>query len=367
MHADNLDWTDTGNSGPASGSGVADPPFANRGGVPCDIWRLDGECLAAGRELRPWSESVDWLSLTLPSASAADLLALTGLREDGYGGRGFRRSEQRDCPDGGWCWRRWEPWSESKAHGRDYECWEWASAVADDALEWLPSDLDARCTRLDVAFDFAVDRFRADDLAAWIRPHCESNRLTMGISGHAGVNTHYVGSPRSDRRIRIYRRDLKSIMEWAISHPDAMIMGDYGPQWCVAVLRVEVMLRRDVADAVWQMLRCDREAAIAAARGHLREMTGLAIERCGGVPQIASKAASEGEQMIIEWLHQQGDMIEACRRAGVDIYAASRYRWSIRERCRKREYRLRRRVEALAEVTQSGLRRLLASRYRRTV
>ncbi len=324
--------------------------------------------IVRGASWRPVYEGVDWLSLTISSASASDLVAMTTHRDDGYGGRGFRCSEQRDCPDGGWCWRRWEPWSESKVYGRDYECWEWASAVAEDALEWLPASLESRCSRIDVAFDFSVDRrFTPDDVAEMIAQHCRDRRIVMGIAGEAGVNTRYVGSSRSDRRIRIYRRDLREIRRWVSDHPIRFQMGEPPPQWLSPILRLEVTLRRSHADALWQIIKRDRDEGIAAARAHVCEMTGIEIEHSGEVPQIESEAPSEGYQMLLEWLHQQGDMIEACRRAGVDLYAASRYRWSIRDRCRMRESRLRRRLEALAEVTQSGLRRLLASRYRRTI
>jgi len=255
------------------------------------------------------------------------------------------------------------PWRESKAYGSEYECWEWASAVADDALQWLPASLEASCSRLDVAFDFVVpDGFMSDDLAAWIKPWCESHQLSMGIAGQGSVNTHYVGSSRSDRRIRIYRRDLREVSEWIDRHPYRWAMGE-GPQIWLRTLRVEVMLRREAADAVWQILQRDREAALAAARGHVREMTGLPLAECADVPQIKPERPTEGEQLVLAFLDQHGDVLEAMTRAGIDIQALARDRWSMSHPSRLRRSRLARRVKAFMAVSHDRVRRVLAQRF----
>jgi len=253
------------------------------------------------------AEGVDWLTVSMGSQTAADLLAVTVPDEPGFGKPGFARTERRMCL-GGTCWRRWEPSGESAKWGLDYESWE----ASGDESRWLAawaSGRPVRPSRVDICFDYRVEPdTTADVLAAIAAPVAEAAGFSMGINGQADHNTHYVGSAKSERRIRIYRRDFKH----------AQLLGQFGGP----VLRVELVLRDDFARDWWEVFAADPEAGMAAAAAHVQFMTGLVVRDGVSVipkPHDATQAAEVGQQ-VLQFLQQNSGIIEAIRVAGVDLF-----------------------------------------------
>ena len=151
---------------------------------------------------------LDFLTVSLPDATAGLLLAESEHSENGHGFHSFRRSEERLIM-GGRAWRRWEPGQPCKLWGTGYESWE-TSGAASDSFGMSLRGRPCKPTRVDAAWDFSVpETFTSDDFLAAIAAHVEGQILTTGISGQAGVNTRYVGSPQSEKRLRIYRKDLQ--------------------------------------------------------------------------------------------------------------------------------------------------------------
>ena len=178
------------------------------------------------------NRGIDYLTLTAGPRGASALMLQTKDDEPGIAVRGFKKTEQRLCL-GGVCWRRWEPVTPSNAHGLNYESWEWSSTVAGVMARELIGVDELRPTRVDIAFDFIVpESMKADYLIKRCKKWIEGRALTIGISGTDGVNTRYVGSAKSSRRIRIYRWDLR--------HDD--LFDDR------AIMRVELVLREEHAE-----------------------------------------------------------------------------------------------------------------------
>jgi hypothetical protein len=262
--------------------------------------------LLTGGLLHPLSVAVDFLTVSVPDATRDRLALWTQSHEEGNGRRGFAHSEKR-ATLGGYCWRQWGPTVESKAYGSRYESWEWAGQVASPAASFL-RPFEARPSRVDVAFDFECPAsFRSDDLVPYYSAHAEARQISLGVSGQDGVYTRYVGSVSSSRRVRIYRRDLK----------DRAIASLYGP-----VLRVEVVLRDEVARAWWATW-CECQAkGYAAAAYHVAEMTGLRVHDSTSEPcEVVMPEAADEAKQIATFIEQWGDRLHDWQRAGRNVLA----------------------------------------------
>lgn len=268
-----------------------DPPLLIGGLTPEDVGQMS-------------HVGVDFLTVTVPDQTARDLMAESMPHEDGYGRPGFAKSEQR-LVMGGKGWRRWEPHQVSEAWGRAYESWEFSGHAA-----WWPSrflrERECRPSRIDIAWDFSVDAgYMSDDFAAAVKPWCEAQRITMGHSGHAGIDTQYIGSRKSDRMVRVYRKDLQ----------DAVLAEILGP-----TLRVELVLKGDHAAAFWQVwkLAGSEDEAWPAAAAVLQYMCGLAISP-GEMPQLEVPECKDQAQLVLAFLEQNCATVTALVAAGVPV------------------------------------------------
>lgn len=284
---------------------------------------------------------VDFITASMSTEVAAWFLERGRLVEAGVARPGFARSERREVM-GGRAWRRWEPHQPSKLWGLGYESWE----AEGDAARGFGFDLRDLCrakpglvvrpSRVDVAWDFEVPSWvTADHVAERVEPWAERRGFASGISGQGGVNTRYIGSPNSERRLRVYRRDLR----------DKGLAFMYGPR-----LRVELVLRDDLARAWWGVhVRDDREAWAAAA-AHVEEMTGHRVQpEIGDVPALesASEAVDAG-QMVFQFIEQNAATLDAIAAAGIDLFelvGLKRGTWS-----RMTAHRHRERVDLLTRV-----------------
>jgi hypothetical protein len=251
---------------------------------------------------------VDFLTVTVGTDGAAGLMAISEFHEQGKPQAGFGRSEER-LSVGGKCWRRWEPHQESREWGKAYECWEWSSGDARWPSQQIRGIEGVRPSRVDVAFDFAVDEsLMSDAIIERCRDVLVFKGISDGISGQAGVNTRYVGSQRSERRIRIYRRDLK----------DGALLLDAGP-----IMRVELILRDDMARAWWQVWRADQARGFAAAAAHIVDMTGHRVmdaDEPVPPPLVDASAEAEAAQMLFEFVKQNASVLGVVERLGVDLF-----------------------------------------------
>ena len=121
-----------------------------------------------------------------------------------------------------------------------------------------------RPSRVDVAFDFCCSSELVPELVAdhaAVQEHCEVRGIQAdGVSGAGGVFTRYIGSRKSDAFVRIYRKDKQN-----------EILGELlGP-----VLRVELVMRNDLARAWWRVWDESKERAYAAAAGHVERLSRL--------------------------------------------------------------------------------------------
>lgn len=337
--------------GPGSGDGprAGHPPVADRGGG------TRGE-LVSGELV---GGSVDWLSATLCTRSAELLLAETEHAEEGQPGRGFKRSELRTC-FGGQGWRRWEPVQSSPRWGAEYESWEWASSSAQWPASRLRGLEDVRPSRVDVAFDFAVD----DDVRAErvidrkLRRSIERRRhcsVGMFTKDHQDV-TRYVGTRSSDRSLKVYRKDLKDAA-WLIERGH--------------VLRVELTLRDGRARAWWDVWKCCETRGIHAAAAHVQELTGRRVLATDEpVPPRLDEPGVEAEaaQMVLEFVTQNAATLRLAADLGVDVFGlADRVAesWSKATRSRDRERR-RKFAGTSAAAIEEWVTGLLASRTQRS-
>lgn len=274
-----------------------------------------------GADLRLMGVGVDYLTVTVGSTAAQDLLVQTDHDEDGYGVEGFRSSELRLCL-GGECWRRWDPRSPSKRWGLDYESWRWPGECARLAWMHLPRE-DVRASRIDVAFDFQCGRdVRPEHLVQHVAPWLKQRGIKTGSTGEDGVYTWYIGGKQSERRIRVYRRDLRD---------GSGVLVEMG-----AVLRVELQLTDDHADAMLQVLsRGGTQVGWAAAAAHIREMTGLEVQTCGEVPTLPTVEDADQEAQLWQFIEQHGERMDAWARMGVDVLRLAREFSQTRSRMTK--------------------------------
>lgn len=311
--------------------GTVNPPVLTGGLTqPVPEQRGGGESLCGD----PVGVGVDFLTVSMGLEDAAWLRGRGRLLDDGGPRPGFLRSQLWEVM-GGQAWRRFDPRQPSKLWGLDYESWE-----ASGSASWcLARDLRGRVvrpSRVDVAWDYEVPpEVLADEAAAPFIEGARRKGFGSGISGHGGVNTLYIGSPNSERRIRVYRRDLR----------DPAVLFVQGP-----ILRVEVVLRGDVARAWWPVYAASESAGFAAAAAHVFEMTGRRVQpEVGAVPELAERpAAIDAAQMVLHFVEQHASMIDAIGHAGIDLFGLAglvRQGWSQRT-----VYRHRQRVAALVSA-----------------
>lgn len=252
--------------------------------------------------LSPQGVSVDWISATLPPATSEIMMHHTTPHEAGSPTTGFRSSEQRQCL-GGFCWRKWDPHTSSKAYGTDYESWEFSGPTARDPAERLRGH-PCRLSRVDVAFDFQTPpRVYPRHVEYLIRHHVRARGLSIGYRGESLTRTVYVGSPKSDRFIRIYRRDLK--------HPELPF----------PILRVELVLTKRLARAWWSEREASHTTGYPTAAAHVHDLTGYApqVDLDDLPPTIMADDESTAAQMLFQFVHQNAVMLRACDAAGIDL------------------------------------------------
>lgn len=277
------------------------------------------------------SRGVDGVTATVATLDGATLLAETWPDEDGYAGRGFHKSERRLCM-GGKLWRRWEPFQASEAWGREYESWD----VLGDGSWWVSERLrsiPSRPSRFDLAWDFQVSNdLTPDTVADLVKLHVEEAGFTLGISGQGNRNTRYIGAASSPRRVCIYRKDWETI--------------GYGEMWG-HVLRVELRLRAEHAQAIWPIWCADKEAGFQAAAGHLAEMMGVRVqEHLQAVPQILQPDGVDEAAELFQFAKQHGARIDTWLRAGVDLAKVAKL--AAESSSRMTKHRMARKAKALA-------------------
>lgn len=249
---------------------------------------------------------VDWLTLSVPDEVAGHLLGETDRAGDGHAGRGFRQSEERLCV-GGRVWRRWGPFQPSKQWGTSYESWEWDGCQARAAARAMRGR-DGRPSRVDVAFDFScspeltacqlVEGWRSEG-----QPSQSVGGQTMAVSGDEPWLTRYVGAQSSDRRIRVYRKDVQ----------DPTF--DLG-----AVMRVELVLKDRRAREWWAVWQRDEDSALAAAAAHVEAMTGWApLPESGELPEREAVESADVVGELFAFVQQHGQSIATWESMGVPV------------------------------------------------
>jgi len=291
----------------------------------------------------------DWLSLSCSALCARHLQDATKDAE-GAGmkpyAKGFAEHEWRQCL-GGQCQRHKGPHSRSKRWGKGYELWSWTGSNADSARSVLnqvdSAERDWKCTRLDVAFDFACDPAASalDFGEAWSE-HTEAMELECGPSGLGDRVTWswYVGSRNSVRRVRVYRKDIESGKCSAPSDD-----GEESPYAMPPTMRVEVELHDQWADKCMRSMLVDEQAGFRMAAAHVVELTGFVpCAEVGTLPKLDPDEPSDIAAKVAAMVTQYGPVLEACKAAGVDLDALL----AVREAraSRTSAYRLRKLVEA---------------------
>lgn len=290
------------------------PPLANRGVETTDTEQTGVfDPLSVGE---PFGVTLDYLTVTVPESGASALLSETQFEEPGKSGRGFRQSERRLCT-GGDCWRRWEPVSPSAAWGLSYESWEFSGPQAYPSADRLRAR-ECRPSRVDVCWNFSVpEELTACVFAEPLTLRAQERGIEPGVSGHNNINTRYIGSINSDRRIRIYRKDKRD-EAWLI---------DRGP-----VLRVELVLKGARALAWWAVWCRSQSDAYAAAAAHLVDMVGWSpVGEVGIMPPVLPSPTVDAAQAVFHFMRQHGSELASLQDAGVDIFGllgAARERWS---------------------------------------
>jgi len=185
--------------------------------------------------------------------------------------------------------RRFSPKQQSKRFGVDYASWEAPGAVSAWLAAALVGDRDwgaaspppAKCTRMDVAFDWGVNEdFAPVDLREMLRGEVELVRGNEFL--HAGserFGSVYVNKNTSPRQLCIYRRDWLSTKQRG-----AATNG-------VHVLRQEMRLREGRAQQAWREFCRSEESGLAFAAVQLREITGQEVPDFDGrdAPSVEPK------------------------------------------------------------------------------
>jgi len=192
---------------------------------------------------------------------------------------------------------------------------------------------------VDVAWDYQC--LAGDTPERWVdmvAPHARSCGLTLGGTGQGDVWTRYVGAPESSRRIRVYRKDLR----------DEGWLFQFG-----STLRVELVMRHEVAKAWWKVFDRDEVEGMRVAAGHINEMVGLPVQaEWSEVPRPGVEPVVDAAQMVFEFLKQNEVMLIVCDTLGINLGQLANERHSSLKR-RESECRLRQRLAVLGEVPSS--------------
>lgn len=249
---------------------------------------------------------IDWLTVTMPPRVSLHLQELTRFDEPGRPTQGFSRSEKRHAI-GGWCFRKMDPYAESKRWGLLYENWEFPGGSSSYYANELLGQ-PVKVPRIDLAFDYVVpSHFMPKDLEPAFIEYVKSRGMEPRYAGPSSSYTVYLGSSSSERMIRIYRRDLKN---------GALFEDD------LHILRVELQLKGDMAQAYWDHAAANGEHDFSVAAQHIRDMTGLLPIKQGEVdlPKLVQPIDDQdGIQAVFQFIKQNHGMIVACRQAGIDI------------------------------------------------
>lgn len=221
--------------------------------------------------------------------------------------RDFRQTQRYGLStqnEGAQWYRKFDPQHPAPTLGSDYESWEVmgpASRILAEVLKSAPVHA-GRASRIDVAFDYACEPdLWPPAIEDAISLHCEHHGFHIHHQGERETRTVYVGSPKSERRIRIYRHDL--------AHGGGM-----------PILRVEVELRRKYAAEAWELWWPQGGPGLALCAGHIEQMTGRIVV----VDELTHPAPGVGRDVdLIETAAhgttQYGGAFEALLRAGVDL------------------------------------------------
>jgi len=236
-----------------------------------------------------------------------------------------------------------DPRVESAALGLDYESWVFSGPQAAIAVLLAKPITGARPSRVDIAFDFPVDlTTTADDVLESFRDHYEGLRLTDGISGQGGINTRYIGSASSERRVRIYRKDLD----------DRAYAELHGP-----TVRVEVVLKAKHAEAFWQdYTEHGEQHALSIAAAHLASLTGLHLDGSGDLPVLVPVEASAPAQKIAYWVEQNASALVAMCEAGIDLKKLCDRQ--VLKQNRQAKYRRNKRKKAITDAGAKNVQHL---------
>jgi len=273
------------------GRGEADPPL------------LTGGLITTNRLL---GAGIDYLTLTVPTAGGRVLEACTVHGEPGYAKDGFRQSETREGM-GGRCFRRWDPRQPSKADGHGYESWLWSGPHAADGARASRDIVGARPSRVDVAFDFTCgSEDRSDEVLDSCRKHFRKQGFTPGIAGQDDINTRYIGSSTSERRIRIYRKDLEDETWRAV----------YGP-----TMRIELVMKDGPAKAWWaRYVEGGEVVGYSIAAGHIEQISGMRVsDTPDDVPELVAIAEADAASRLAQNIKQNASWIHAACEAGIDV------------------------------------------------
>lgn len=298
------------------------PPVLTGGLKPKEPMINDVGCL--------YNVGFDWFTVTVGKEGIKRLLAMSKFFEHGRPIKGFAKSEQRISSDF-ICWRKMHPAQPEKVLGFDknYESWEFVSLSAAFIIPQL-TDVECKPTRIDIAFDTQVaDDFMADHLIESVRPHVHSKGISLGISGQGGIHTHYVGSPHSDKRIRIYRKDFQDIAVAKIYR---------------SVLRVELILKGGHAIAFWRVICNSLQQAYQTAAAYIEEMTGLALipENLAILPKIEKKIPSQLSKRLYHFIKQYGVFHWALDAGGVNLKSLVNLKYQTSLKSKVSRLRIRR-------------------------
>jgi len=199
---------------------------------------------------------------------------------------------------------------------------------------------DVQPSRVDVAWDFLCHvELRPDDLAKGWAPHMEAAGIQGGISGHGGVNTCYVGSMKSERYVRVYRKDRQ----------DSSYRYAFEGQ---GVMRVELVLKTTFSRPWWNLWRQDEQRGLAAAAEHVRQMTGDRVQaECGELPPLMLPDTIGEAAKLRQFLDQHGTTLAALDAAGVPVVEMA-CTMQRETKSRKRQSRYRQRLESLLDAGQ---------------
>jgi hypothetical protein len=226
-----------------------------------------------------------------------------------------------------------------------YECWEASGYVSSNLLDLTIPYETARGSRIDWEWTFQCSGdLRPEDIVKAFtssdRPSHTGGGVSLGIAGQGGVNTCYVGAASSDRRLRVYRKDLQ----------DKSYKAAYGP-----CMRVEAVLKGHYAHRAWDAAQSAAGGSYAhvlakAAAAHIEELTDgvIQIRPDAERPKTLRPATTAAGEAIAAMIRQYWSWLEVCERVGVDLSKLVHQQY--RQVGRETEWRHNGRVDQAREV-----------------